>query len=139
MINELPDFDANERIELELILETMSHARKRQVNLDYLLMGWQRFVKHIERGYSSSIYDYTNDLSKRRLLQRVLDANISNRLKLKLTNLVRQIDDQFIALTRTIDEPIPGTKPEAEEWWYYRVPLNAGSELQKDLAEFGLA
>jgi hypothetical protein len=139
MTNGFPDFDPDELIELEPILEAMRHTRGRRLSVEYLLVGWQQFVGHIERGYSSSIYDYTNDLSKRRLLQRVLDANISNRLKLKLTNLVRQIDDQFIGLTRTIAEPIPGTKPEAKEWWCYRVPLNAGSELQKDLAEFGLA
>ena len=54
----------NERTELARLLDGSS--------LDALLREWRAFVTQVERGYDDSIYEYTNDLSVRDRLERLL-------------------------------------------------------------------
>ncbi len=58
------DLDPEQREELARLLGGAT--------LGSLLQDWQRFVTAVERGYDDSIYEYTNDLSVRDRLERVV-------------------------------------------------------------------
>jgi hypothetical protein len=56
------------------ILKYLSVRTHRSVSLQQLTADWDRFVSHVEEGYSDSIYEYTNDLSIRDLLEKLING-----------------------------------------------------------------
>jgi len=75
------------------------------------LATWCSFVERVERGYSDSIYEYTNDLSSRDLLEELL-AKAPESAKAKLTRFIHP------------------------SWWF-GVPRIVGGELEADLHSQG--
>ncbi|HLC16195.1 MAG TPA: hypothetical protein VJL89_08215, partial [Thermodesulfovibrionia bacterium] len=57
---------------IETILNSLSNQAIRKLSLNTLLQNWYRFVVEVERGYNDSIYEYTNDLSNRDLIENIL-------------------------------------------------------------------
>lgn len=102
-------------------------------SLGALWRRWIRFVREVERGYSHTIYDYTNDLSVRDTLERVT-SSVPDHVRTKLLDSLRPWDDRFYQATKRIAEPLrqdPATG-DAAPWWY-RIPRVAGDELREDL------
>ena len=112
------DLDPEQREELTRLLDGAT--------LGSLLQEWGRFVTAVERGYDDSIYEYTNDLSVRARLDRVI-AGASAGLRAQLERALAEDDRRFTAATEE------ATKPLGEEWWWRRVPLRRVGELAQDL------
>jgi hypothetical protein len=115
------DLDREQRDELARLLAGGS--------LGSLLQEWKRFVTAVERGYDDSIYEYTNDLSVRDRLERVL-AGASPGLRAQLERALAAEDARFEAATEEAARPIGATYT---TWWWRRVPLRLGGELAEDL------
>jgi hypothetical protein len=118
---------------LEPILDELSHRSGRKQTLDRLLNRWSRFVSEVDLGYCLSIYDYTNDLSIRDFLQVILDKSPKN-IHDKLLEWTERWDNRLILITEQVDKPLlPPLGEEELGWWWFRIPINPGNELQEDL------
>jgi hypothetical protein len=99
-------------------------------SLGALLQDWSRFVTEVERGYDDSIYEYTNDLSVRARLDRVI-AGASAGLRAQLERALAEDDRRFAAATEEAARPLGSSR------WAQRVPTRRTGELAEDLAALG--
>ena len=97
--------------------------------LGALLQEWARFVTAVERGYDDSIYEYTNDLTVRDRLERVI-AGASPALRGQLEQALAADDGRFEAATEEAARPLGTTYT---TWWWRRVPIRRTGELAEDL------
>jgi hypothetical protein len=119
------DLDPEQREQLARLLAGDS--------LGALLQGWSRFVTEVERGYDDSIYEYTNDLSVRDRLERVV-AGASPGLRDQLERAVAEDDRRFTAATEEAARSLGATRP---TWGWRRVPVRRVGELADDLESLG--
>jgi len=99
-------------------------------SFDEFMNDWYNFVEKVERGYSMTIDDYTNDLTKRDLIAKLLEQ-VPDTLKNKVNALVDPWDKRFDKATNALKSPIfgEGNKP----WWKYRIPKKLTGDLQEDI------
>ncbi len=116
------DLDPEQREELARLLAGDT--------LGTLLQEWSRFVTAVERGYDDSIYEYTNDLSVRNRLERVI-AGASPGLRAQLERAVAEDDRRFTAATEEAAKPLGTSR------WERRVPTRRVGELADDLDSLG--
>jgi hypothetical protein len=100
-------------------------------SLGSLLQDWRRFIAAVERGYDDSIYEYTNDLSVRDRLERVI-AGASPGLREQLEGTLAADDKRFEAATEEAARPLGVTYT---TWWWQRVPRRRVGELAQDLRD----
>ena len=115
------DLDPEQREELTRLLGGAT--------LGSLLQDWQRFVTAVERGYDDSIYEYTNDLSVRDRLERVV-AGASPGLRAQLEQALAADD---AASRRPPRRPSARSARAYTTWWWRRVPRRRVGELADDL------
>jgi hypothetical protein len=101
-----------------------------------LIRRWARVVESVAAGYRLTIYDYTNDVMVRDEIGRLL-ASVSPERRSELEAELDRADDLFRGAMRKVDAPV--NKQDGAGWWWYRVPLEAGEELERDLDQMGLA
>jgi hypothetical protein len=116
------ELDQEERDELARLLGEDS--------LGALLTSWRRFVSEVERGYDDSIYEYTNDLSVRDRLERVV-TGAGPALRAKLEAAAAEGDRRFEAATEEAARPLSALAD--PPWWWRRVPVRRIGELADDL------
>lgn len=117
------------------VLEARFSDRARYpITLDSLLTEWDHFVCEVEQGYPLDVYEYTNDLSTRDLIDELL-ASISKSAQKKLVKYVRPVDERFKRATL----PDEGSRLSRfirpwEGWWWQRIPEKLVGTLASDLA-----
>lgn len=120
---------------LEPIMTVLSKRAGFNITLARLLKKWEWFVEVVEQGYDDSIYEYTNDLSVRDLLESVSVA-CPPPLRDRLTDTLDAWDDRFRKATVALQKPLMQREGnEQPGWWWVRVPVRLGAELEKDLKE----
>lgn len=104
-----------------------------------LVQAWEKIVEHVKRGYSLGLDDYLNDMDVRQVLDEALRLT---RPKESYLERVRGADEAMLLVVRTTGRCLWGKKNASEHgwspeknWWYFAVPVNAGSELIADLKE----
>ena len=98
---------------LDAIFTPLSQRANYPLSLHQLLQRWSYFVAQVERGYEGSIYEYTNDLSTRDLLEEIL-LKVARSFHDRLSGAVRPWDDRFHEATRKITRPLaPGVAQDA--------------------------
>lgn len=133
----MKEISLEEQRTLDRVLAAESESGAPSASFRELVAGWETFVRQVERGYDDSIYEYTNDLSIRDRLQRVLAAAPPD-LARKAEDLLRPADERFHAATRPSIRPVaPGVKGDRAAWWF-RVPLKLLPELEQDLRSEGV-
>lgn len=107
--------------------------------LGYLTARWEEIAGSAAAGYTLGLDDYLNDLDVREMLDGALGVARA-RGRLEFTGRVRAADERFREATREVDKCLWGDAVEGDEawsaataWWYYRVPLIPGDELDADL------
>lgn len=112
-------------------LDRLSVRAGRRLSLNALMNEWNVFVSEIERGYKECIYEYTNDLSVRDVLDELcssVPANVRTAIEQKLN----PIDIRYESATKPSTEPIvPGAVEKSARW--YRIPKLLLEELKRDL------
>ena len=123
---------------LNAVLQKLSARARHTLTLSGLLQRWQDFVLQVEQGYQDSIYEYTNDLSVRDLLEEVL-KECPQTLRKDLMPLIRPWDARFDNATKKTKQPVlPHIGQESLSWWWFRVPERLGKELKEDLRSEGM-
>jgi alpha-glucuronidase len=117
----------------------MSAKADYRITLDYLLNTWDIFVTRVERGYTDDLYEFTNDLSTRDLLEDIVKS-VSSVGRECLKEAITPVDMRFMRATYTITKPLlPGIKhDETSRPWWYRVPVRMSKELRSDLTSAAL-
>jgi hypothetical protein len=129
------DLTPEEREELARLLAELAARAGREDSLGALLGRWSAFVTTVERGYDDSIYEYTNDLSVRDRLERVV-AGAGPALRGKLHAALAEDDRRFTAATEEAGRALGEFVEEAPAWWR-RVPRRRVGELAEDLDSLG--
>jgi hypothetical protein len=115
------------------LLADLATRAGRPLTLDGLISLWGELVKHLERGYTDSIYDYLNDLAVRGLLKQILEHG-PDELRSNLLDSITPWDERFRAATQPPERPLIT----GESDWWLRVPRVPAGELRADLLARGL-
>jgi hypothetical protein len=93
-----------------------------------VIEGWLGFVVECEGGYADNIYEFDNDLSVRRTIEKLLgDQRLSDFEQMGwVRDEIAAVDERYRALLGEV-EVRPG-----RPWWEARVPRLAGAELAED-------
>lgn len=122
---------------MDTILARLSERARYRFTFDDLVQRWETFVAQVGQGYTDSIYEYTNDLSMRDVIQEVLQ-NTEESLRQKLLAVVQPVDQRLEQATREIGRSLLGDKTSKVAWWWFRVPTRLSGELEDDLRSEGL-
>jgi len=122
---------------IDSAVEVLAKQAKFSFTFDDLLKRWSNFVTATELGYEDSIYEYTNDLATRDVIQRVL-LGIPESLSAKVIEIVQCDDDRFLQATRKIERSLADRKSFEDSPWWFRVPRKMSDELRNDLESEGL-
>ena len=98
------------------------------------LYRYEKLVEEIEGGYSMCIYEYTNDLYCRNIIQEMLDNGYAPK-KEALARLA-MFDTRLKELLLPTTVSIHGNYP-SQYFWFYGVPRNA-PEVQEDARAIGV-
>lgn len=107
-----------------------SKGRYRHEGLLSAIASWWMFAEELEGGYVATIDDYTNDLTARSLVQRVLDMvpeGSSNILE-----VVSEYDGRIKRATRAGGRSILAQvyRDPPDWWWWDRFPLKPSVEMR---------
>lgn len=119
------------------VSEALKEVSRESVSLESLIDGWAHLVQDIEKGYGLSIYDYTNDLSVRDVLDSIIDK-LPKELAVEIEKCLREWDDRFWDSTRSVQLPIVPTLAKGKGWRWFRVPKKLLGELREDLLSEGI-
>lgn len=106
-------------------------------DFDRALAGWRELVRDIERGYAYTIYDYTNDLSTRDMLDDAVHGAPRDRQE-ELRRRIAMWDERFRAATEPSLQHLPGRNRGSTGDWWHRVPMMRHGEFEADLVAEGL-
>lgn len=112
------------------------HAPRALWTLTGMVAAWRALPEVIDRGYRLTIYDYTNDLSVRHLLDEVLGVIPEGSVRSWVELTIAEADAQYRKVTHEVPKPIHGHGD--MPWWYRRVPNRIEGELAQDLNSGGL-
>ncbi|UCB56615.1 MAG: hypothetical protein JSV30_05240 [Candidatus Omnitrophota bacterium] len=128
------EFSKDEQKALEEIISRLSKRAKQKFTLDSLLGKWSAFIADVEKGYSGTVYDYTNDLSVRDLLEELIIEAPPN-AGAKLMAAIQKLDQKFIKLTQEAAFPFGSWQEGKAPFWWKRIPLKLRGELKEDLEQ----
>ncbi len=115
----------------------MSKGERGGGSVRQLLRKWVDFVRQVQAGYDFSIYDYTNDLSARDLLEEKV-RRLSPAEAAAVREELLAWDGRFEEATRPSLRPVaPGVTDREGSWWF-RVPCKLSEELAADLRSEGV-
>ena len=100
-----------------------------------MIAAWREFSDEIDRGYRFTIYDFTNDLSVRKLLDQVVAVLPEGAVKGWVEREIETADARYREATHEVASPIQGGP--GAPWWYFRVPNRIEGELAADLTKDG--
>jgi molybdenum cofactor cytidylyltransferase len=104
---------------------------------EVLLNSWQDTVQECQDVYPYGIDDFTNDLTVREIIDKVLKEEKGAPRLPEFRAQLRRVDEQFRSSTVEFPQPIYAARLIAsnpEKYWYYcRIPGKPGTELFEDL------
>jgi hypothetical protein len=130
------NFSDKDNLTLDSLLSHFSIQARFSISLPILLNRWKNFTIEVENGYEGSLFEYTNSLGGRNLLQSI-ESSLSIDGQGILRNRLHESDHRFTEVTTAIERPLIRKKDCFSEWWYYRIPSNIIGVLREDLVAEG--
>lgn len=132
------ELSPDDQEELARLLAELARRSGREDSLDAMLRRWSAFVTQVDRGYDDSIYEYTNDLSVRDRLERLVQG-AGPALRAELERVLAEDDRRFAAATDDSARALGEFGETSPPWWWRRVPRRRVGELAEDLQSLGYA
>lgn len=107
----------SEAADFELFRATSRQSAK----FDYFVETWLAFVVSIERGYGSTVFEYSKGLEKRDRLQAIM-LELPDSIADMLMPVLQPWDRRFQAATQEVAHPVLGYANADRGLWWYRVP-----------------
>ena len=114
--------------EIKAILKDKANL-VRQYGLNYLIPKWKRFTDNYAAN-EELIYEWLNEIDTRKIIDEIL-VILSYRERLKIAEVLKTIDTEFIEKTFEINECIwnyivdkENKDDRQKNWYYYRVNQN---------------
>lgn len=126
---------AEDYASIDRVEEAVQAGWKRRFSLNEIIDMWSTFVTIVERGYTLTIDDYTNDLSIRRWPEQAR-KHLTTRAERWMDDRLRPLDEAFRAATQPISERLPGAG--TDWWWETRLPNVLVDELREDVERLRL-
>jgi hypothetical protein len=101
-----------------------------------LLRCWEKFVQEVEMGYELSIYDFLYDLSLRDLFEEIKET-VPLRLRQEIDEVLKPWDERYQLATEPSDRPLEVDIGDGAREWWFRVPKQAGADVERYLFERG--
>ncbi len=128
----------DETLELQNAIKAFrEYTNKSGFDPEVYLAKWRTLVSRVKSGYPLGIYDYTNELTSRDVLEQ-FSSHLTPSVQDKFLSRVQQIDQSFDNETEPTDVPLIGG-PESNKqrkWWWHRIPKILGDELKEDYESF---
>jgi hypothetical protein len=112
-------------------LDRLSARASRHLSLNGLINEWRAFVADVERGYKDSIYEYTNSMGARDVLDE-LCRSVPEAVREVIEQALRSIDGRYEAATQPSPKPIVSGAGDRSARWY-RIPRVLLEGLRADL------
>jgi hypothetical protein len=106
---------------MEEALRLSLNDTKATITFEYLIIGWKKFVEGVATGYEYDYDDYKNDLSKRSLIQAIIDHSEPETVT-RILRIVSEIDERFKEATLPIAKSFWNLPPDSDYWWTSRKP-----------------
>jgi hypothetical protein len=125
--------DENAQLQ-EAIRHHVASSQSPSFSVDGQLNKWQGLVNKIRNGYPLGVYDYTNELSSRNVLEDFAQ-HLSGSLEIKVRNVMKAIDEAFLDETEESSIILAGTAESSAKlpWWWHRMPKKLEGELKEDI------
>lgn len=104
--------------------------------LDFLLSDWVKFVIRVKYGYRLDIYNYSNSLLGRKILEEIF-RELSEDGKRELLRILQPLDELFKTYTIPIS-PDSTSLLKEDEWnlsWLNRIPKQMSKNLKTQFAK----
>lgn len=124
-----------EHLQVKMALLRQTPDGLKAHSLDRLMLAWATFVSRVEKGYADSVYEYTNDLTVRDILETVI-CDTGDHTGEKICEAIREWDQRFELATKPVHAPLRIRDENAYSWWW-RVPKVLPVELRTDLENEG--
>lgn len=134
-----------ERIQARLAKQEWSPASRSgavpQLTPDEYLLGqieeWEAVVRDVEKGYLHMCFeDYTNDLTKRDLLQEI-DSILTEAGRVGFRKVLRPVDERFLRVTLPARKPLRhAISGEPLGYWWWRVPSRMDKDLRQEMRDY---
>lgn len=136
MINNKINLSISDQKRLKQFIDQISTSVKLDYSLNSLLNKWRIFVNDVGNGYNNSVYEYTNSLGVRDILEKAINL-LSKDGQNEINQNLNPLDTIFKESTDSMEQSISHLKVPGEFWWWYRIPKNPGDELKRDLQSEG--
>ena len=97
--------------------------------------GYANFIKNTEDAYFLTIYEYTDDLTYRDVIQDMLDEGFTPEETVQ--QQIDALDIRLKAMLRPTLKPIYMDQP-PNRFWYFGLPFNISGEILEDAHNHGL-
>lgn len=129
------ELGVSDRRVLNDLLRALGSRGRKTFTLDGLINKWQNFVARVERGYDDNIYEYTNDLTVRDLLDEI-ERGSTPAVARSVAERTRAWDTRFREATSSRKAPLRRQPARTMgRWWWSRVPQRLVGELSTDLRD----
>jgi len=112
-------------------LDRLSARAGYRLSLNGLYNKWSMFVTEIERGYPDTIYEYSNSLGVRDILEE-LCGGVPKSAGDVITRALIPIDDRYERATRPSSKPIVAGAGDRSPRWF-RIPIILSDNLKSDI------
>lgn len=128
-------FNREELKSLDLITEELTRRSGYPISKSFeeLMKQLYHLLTEVEEGYTMTIDDYTNELTRRDLAEKLLNE-ISRDLKRKVSKLLEVWDKRFGEATDVINEPLF----DHPQWWWYRIPKKLVGDFKEDVESLNI-
>lgn len=128
-------------VEIQEVIRKLKKERgiAEHISFEYLLSNWEKIVLCVVAGYGFTIWDYTNDLSVRVILQDIIDR-VSPAVAEKISSVIQDLDREFIDATEPIFQPLQNvtdTPTDVERMLYFRKPKKLEEEMKAAIERMG--
>jgi hypothetical protein len=128
-----------EQSELKNAIEAYARESGRSTfTLGEYMNKWRELAIRVRSGYPLGIYDYTNELSSRDILQEFVEC-LPRDVKEKVEKAIAEVDEIFKEETSITSVALAGPteSTNTRPWWWNRIPKKLEGELKEDIQSLG--